>query len=361
MTSDEEGDAFQFTSDWRGFAPIAFSNLLLCFVTLGLYLFWARARERRFLWSNTRFIDDRLEWTGTGLELMIGYVMAIILLGVPLAVLQFGMQALALRGELGWVATIGSSLYLLILYLVGVAIFRALRYRLSRTFWHGIRGGSDAQGFAFGVGYLWRTLVGSFAAGLLIPWSMTSLWNARWNQMSFGPLRFEADARAGPIMGRFLLFYLTPILALIAIGVLFFFTASSDIGRATLSPDRIQLYAAVVAIAAYLLFFVVLGIIALVFYAAYFREAVGHLSLGELDFAFTASSWDWFKLVVGNLLLITVTLGIGYIFIGYRNWTFFIRHIRAYGSIHLDDLTQSTTREPGQGEGLLDAFDIGAF
>ena len=46
------------------------------------------------------------------------------------------------------------------------------------------------------------------------------------------------------------------------------------------------------------------GAIALAFYAKYFREAVGNLSLTTVKFEFTASTMDWFKLIVGNILLI---------------------------------------------------------
>lgn len=360
MAATEDSGAFEFNSNWREFAPIAFTNLLLCIVTLGIYLFWARTRERRFLWSNTRFIDDTLEWTGTGLELLIGYVFAIILFGLPLAGIQFGLQALALRGYGAAAAGIGLGLYLFLLYIAGVAIFRALRYRLSRTFWRGIRGGSDAQGFAFGFSYLWRTLVGSLVLGLLIPWSMTTIWNERWNQMSFGPMRFQADAQYGKIFVRFLLFYLAPIVAIIA-AVVVFATFAGTAALNQTSPQQVPATFIVGAVIAYLLFFVVLGMVALIYYSAYFREAIGQLTLGDLEFEFTASTWDWFKLTIGNLALITFTLGIGYLFIGYRNWTFFVRHMQAYGVVNVEDLTQSTTREPGQGEGLLDAFDVGAF
>src|SRR4051812_23245560 len=93
--------AFEFDGNWREFAPIAFTNLLLTVVTLGVYTFWARTRERRYLWSRTRFIDDRLEWTGTGLELFIGYVMAFFLFILPLGLIQFAIQALAIRGQDG--------------------------------------------------------------------------------------------------------------------------------------------------------------------------------------------------------------------------------------------------------------------
>jgi len=359
VTEEGQGSAFEFTGNWRDFAPIAFTNLLLCIVTLGIYNFWARTRERQYLWSHTRFIDDRLEWTGKGIELFIGYLFAIALFGVPIAALNFGIQALALRGHAGAAGLLALLAYLSILYLTGVAIFRALRYRLSRTFWHGIRGGSDEQGFGFALSYLWRTLAGSLVLGLLIPWSMVSIWNERWGKMSFGPLRFECDASHQPIFGRFLLFYLLPVILFI-IGAVSLTLGLAN-GTAAATPSSIGVAAVLVFFVAYVLFFVGLGIVALLYYSAYFREVVSHLSLGDLEFAFTARSKDWFKLVIGNLALTVLTLGVGIIFIGYRNWSFFARHMEAYGEVKLDEMTQSTTREPGQGEGLLDAFDIGAF
>lgn len=364
MTSEAEHaqDAFEFHGDWRGFAPIAFTNLLLSIVTLGIYLFWARTRERRYLWSNTRFIDARLEWTGTGLELLIGYVLAVLLFGTPLAILQFGLQALLLRGYGALVAVIALTLYLFLLMLAGVAIFRALRYRLSRTYWHGIRGGSDAQGLRYGAAYLGRTLLGSLTFGLMVPWSMVTLWNKRWNAMSFGPLVFDSRARHEPIFARFMLFYLAPVLLTllgIIVGIATAVAAHGAFKPGT--PQQIQSFAIAIAVILYILFFVVLGLIALVYYSAFFREAIGHLSLGGLEFEFTARTRDWLMLAIGNFALVIGTLGVGYIFLNYRNWRFFIGHMRAYGEVDLDTLTQSATRAPGQGEGLLDAFDVGAF
>jgi uncharacterized membrane protein YjgN (DUF898 family) len=353
--------AFGFTGTWREYAPIAFTNLLLTIVTLGLYSFWARTRTRTYLWSRTRFIDDRLEWTGTGTELFVGYLLAFVFFLLPFGAIQLALQGVALRGHPGAATLMGGIGYLLILYLIGVARFRALRYRLSRTFWHGIRGGSDTQGLAYGWQYLWRTIVGWLPLWLLVPWSMTSLWNRRWDEMSFGPLHFAADARARPIFPRFLLFYAFPFILALAAGLGGLALAGSG---AVLQPAESGGAIAAIIIFAVLLyfgFFVVLGIIALGYYAAFFREGVGALSLGRLTFGFTATTGAWVKLFVGNLALTYFTLGIGYIFVPYRNWAFFIRHLEAYGDLDLDSLTQSATREPGQGEGLLDAFDIGAF
>jgi len=354
MTDDQAGSAFRFNGSWREFAPIAFTNLLLTIVTLGIYRFWATTRERRYLWSRTDFIDDPLEWTGTGLELFIGFMMVVALLFVPLLVIQFLVQALAMRGEFGLAALATILAYAALLYLYGLARYRALRYRLSRTFWRGIRGGSDDGGWGYALTALWKMAVGAFVFGFFIPWSMTSLWNDRWGRLSFGNQDFAATAGWRPIIGRFLLFYLLPIAGCVGGLVLF-----ADSVRGTDVPPSPATFAAAMmgAVTVYFL----LGIVAIVYYAAFLREAIGALTLNRLRFAFTARTMDWIWLILGHIGLVVVTLGIGLIFIGYRNWSFFIRHMDASGEIDLAGLAQSTTRAPGQGEGLLDAFDVGAL
>ena len=356
MTGDDpEQSAFDFSGSWKEFAPIALTNLLLTIVTLGIYRFWAKTRERRYLWSHTRFIDDRLEWTGTGKELFIGFIMAAVLILFPLVLLRFAIEALAMRGYIAVVGVMTPAIYLFLIYIFGVARFRALRYRLSRTYWHGIRGGSDDQGWSYGWSTVWKTIVGGIALGLLVPWSMCELWNERWNKMSFGPHPFTAGAASRPLMGRFLLFYLLPVagcVAAIGAGVV------AAVGESNPQLTAVTvIFAALGAIAAYLAF----GVIALAYYAKFFREAVGNLTLTRIDFAFTARTVDWFMLFLGDLVLLIVTLGVAYAWLGYRHWKFFITHLEASGEVDLALLTQSETPEPKQGEGLLDAFDVGAF
>ena len=353
MADADEGSAFRFNGTWREFAPIAFTNLLLIIVTLGIYRFWARTRERRYLWSRTDFIRDPLEWAGPGLELFIGFVIVVALLFVPLIVIQFVLQGLLVRGHTGGAILLAVLAYAAVIYLYGLARYRSLRYRLSRTVWHGIRGGSDDQGWSYALTSLWKTAVGAFIFGFFIPWSMTSLWNDRWSRLSFGSHAFTANASWRPIIGRFLLFYLLPIVGCVggiaAIG-------GSVAGGGAPSPATIIM----LILGAFAVYFA-MGIIAIVYYAAFLREAIGALVLNKIGFTFTARTVDWIKLILGHIGLVIVTLGVGLVFIGYRNWAFFIRHLEATGEVELAGLTQSTTAEPRQGEGLLDALDVGAF
>ena len=110
-----------------------------------------------------------------------------------------------------------------------------------------------------------------------------------------------------------------------------------------------------------LFFYFGLGLIAVAFFAKFYREVVGATRWRDLNFTFTASTLDWVKLLVVDALLVVFTFGIGLVFLSYRHWKFFMTHLEASGEILLDELTQSETRTAKHGEGLLDAFDMGAI
>lgn len=352
--------AFRFHGNWQDFARIAFPNLLLTIVTLGIYRFWATKRERDYLWAQTEFIDERLEWTGTGLELFIGFLLVFFLILLPFGLIQFISQAAIFQGNEIAAIAIQIALFLLIFYLSGVAFYRALRYRLSRTYWRGIRGGSNDPGFQYGLSYIWKTLAGALPLFLMYPWASMSLWNERWSKMSFGPYDFHSDGDWTKLMKRYMLFYLVPFLLIVfGAGIGIYVAANGD------GPDNFGIGGGLLigafVIVLLLGLYIFLPVAALLYYSKFYRIAVNNLRLGELEFEFTARSADWILFWLANMAIIFCTLGIGYIFLPYRNWTFFVRHMEAYGKVDLDAMTQSSTTRAGHGEGLLDAFDVGAI
>ncbi len=398
---NEDETAIAFEGNWREFAPIALTNTALTFVTLGIYRFWATTRERQYLWGQTRFIDDNLEWSGRGIELFFGFIIALTLFGIPFLIFQFVVQGLLMQKHAGLAGLLIFAIYIFWFWLAGFAVFRGLRYRLSRTYWHGIHGGTDRNGIAYGWSFLWRNVVAYICAAVLFPWSMTQLWKERWEAMSFGPHTFVSHPEWSKLMPRYLIAYFTPfalIVVLLIIGA-----AAIGTSLATASDTGPSIAFGVILV---LIFYAVMPLVALIYYSAYMREVVSTLEVSTIQFEFTAKTRDWIILMLGNIgiyvaagavaaipivsfglisyfgdsfrtgaspflshpaayigLLVAFAIPFGVIapFIRYRSWSFYVRHLEAGGEIDLAALTQSETRELRQGEGLLDAFDMGAM
>jgi uncharacterized membrane protein YjgN (DUF898 family) len=348
--------AIRFTGNWREYLPIAATNALLIICTLGIYRFWAAARQRRYLWSRTHVIDDTLEWTGTGKEMFLGFMIVVAVLAPFFLFIQFLFPALIARGKEQAAFGLIFLFEIAILYLAGFARFRALRYRLSRSYWHGIRGGSNNPGWNYGGEYLGRYALAFMTMFIVFPWAATRLWNSRWNAMSFGPLEFRANLTAEGLKRRWALIYLAPL------GLLLLGAAAGAMAIAGLNGTRgTSIGLGAIFIGLIVVFYLAIPLATLHWYAKYYRNAAAATSLGDLEFGFEASTWDWLKLFLGNIGLAIVTLGLGLTYWGYRNWAFMIRHARLYGSIDVSALTQSTTHAPREAEGFADAFDVGAI
>jgi uncharacterized membrane protein YjgN (DUF898 family) len=350
-----ERRAIEFTGNWREYLPIAATNALLIICTLGIYRFWAAARQRRYLWSRTHMIDDCLEWTGTGKEMFFGFLIVIAVLAPFFLFIQFLFPALMARGKLDAAGGVMFLFYIALLYLGGFARFRALRYRLSRSWWHGIRGGSDDPGWNYGGEYLGRYALVFMTLFIMFPWAATRLWNSRWNAMSFGQLEFRASLTAEELKWQWALIYLAPIAAALFGAMIYF-------GLAGLAGGIGQVAGlGVVALAVVLTFYIGIPLLTLHWFACFYRKAAKATKLGDLEFEFDATTVQWLGLFLGNLALAIVTLGFGLTYWGYRNWAFMVRHMHIYGSIDVADLAQSKTHAPIEAEGWADAFDVGAI
>lgn len=342
--SPDTGSAIRFTGRWQDYAAIAAVNLLLTIVTLGIYRFWAIARTRRYLWSNTQVIDDELEWTGTGGEMFVGFLIVMgILIGSVAAILGIAYVV----GQ--WFMILGLlAFYIFILWAVNFAQFRALRYRLSRTYWRGIRGGSDESG----VGYGWMALGRFIAVGLtfsiMMPWALVENWNDRINNMSFGPHRMQSGVDTEGLFVRWF-----GIIGAYFVGAVVW-VAIDGLG----APDASAGPRFGVGI---ILFFAIIGVALTAFWALFFRKVAEGFELGGLTARLDASTLDWIKFYARIVGLTVITLGLGALMWRYWRWEYVIDRLELFGEIDLDELTQSDTIAPRDAEGFAEAFDIGAF
>lgn len=151
-----------FQGDTVGIAGLGLVNGVLKVLTLGLYSFWAKTEVRRRIWGATRLNGEPLKYTGTGKELLLGFLIVFAVVALPVLLIGVAV-ALISAGDQRAIALFQGTLYLVFFLLVGNAIYRAQRYRLSRSEWRGIRGALAGSPGRYGWTYFW-TLAGPFAA-----------------------------------------------------------------------------------------------------------------------------------------------------------------------------------------------------
>lgn len=183
-----------FANNRGGFRRLVMRGAMLEFVTVGFYRFWLATDIRRHLWSHTSIDGDVAEYTGTGKELLIGFLFAIAILA-PVYLLYFiaGLEAERLQ------AFASFPLALFFYLFMQFAIYRARRYRLTRTVWRGVRFAMVGSGW----NYAWRAMLWSLLTlltlGLALPWRQAALERFKMRHTSYGELKGRFDGKGSDL------------------------------------------------------------------------------------------------------------------------------------------------------------------
>ena len=200
-----------FTGVRRDFRRLIVRGAMLELVTLGFYRFWLATDMRRHFWSHTSVEGDAPEYTGTAMELLIGFLIALAIL-VPLNLAYF---FLALEVEL-WKAFASIPLLIFVFLFYQFARYRARRYRLSRTIWRGVRFWMKGSGWS----YAWRvglwTLLAIITLGLALPWYQAALERFKMGNSFYGDLPGRFDGTGGGLFKKVWWLWLATVLMIAA-------------------------------------------------------------------------------------------------------------------------------------------------
>jgi len=188
---------------------------LLMVPTLGLYRFWVTTMKRQFYWHHTSIDGDALEYTGTPVQLLIGFLIALAVF-LPLYIAFFYLST-----QVGTVVVVGYGVVAaLFWFLFGYASYRGRDFRLSRTLWRGIRFDQKGNAWAYATRqFLWSLLV-VVTAGLAYPFMSADLWRYRYTNTWYGDRQFSFTGSWRTIAGPFYRAYATvAILVGAALGV----------------------------------------------------------------------------------------------------------------------------------------------
>jgi uncharacterized membrane protein YjgN (DUF898 family) len=189
--------AVRFLGNEGAYWRLRIKGAALVVVTLGIYRFWLATDVRRFLWSNTEISGDTLEYNGLATELLIGFLFAIAIL-VPLYMV-FALVAL----ELDMVAVTPALIGFALLLLLGeYALYRARRYRLTRTVFRGLRFDQHGSPWRYALYALvcWGIVI--VTLGLAYPWTSAFIERFKMRNTSYGDLHGRFAGRGLALFWR---------------------------------------------------------------------------------------------------------------------------------------------------------------
>ena len=102
-----------FNGQGKTYFGIVIINWLLTIITLGIYYPWAKAKNLQYIYGATALNNDRFAFHGTGREMFIGFIKAVVIVGILYGIFplfQF-LEMPILGGVIFYFAVIGRSLY----------------------------------------------------------------------------------------------------------------------------------------------------------------------------------------------------------------------------------------------------------
>ncbi len=370
----------QFTGSGSEYFRIWIVNILLTVVTLYIYSAWAKVRTRRYFYGNTVLDGSAFEYHATGKQLLPGRLIGLVLI----LMIAFGESlsiAVALAG------------YGLIAVLAPWALCRSRQFNARMSSYRNIRFGFSGKAWKFYeyimlMPFIPMLFIGTIAVALfysrvitqgqaffflpvavftlyaMAPWILGKLARYSLNNSLYGTAQFSTGITAG----RYASVYYKAIA--FSIG-LFILLGGIIIGAATLFAETVNIDPEALtnpdSLAAYgllgSLYLVLIPVSTLI--KAYIACRVRNYQLNNttLDRKFNLNSnvttiklWG---LELTNLLLIVLTLGLGYPWAAIRKARFMANHTQVTTSHNADQFVADQGYQVSAvGDEIGDAFDM---
>ena len=298
------------------FAGIFFKNLLLTIFTLGIYYPWAKVELLQYHYKNSELNEKNFQLHAKPKEIFIGFIkiyVFLILFYIIIAIAGYTNNTILLLSAIG-------LFYLLLLFLIPVAIHSTIRYRTAKSSWKGIFFkylGSRSELF-------WLYLKGIFLTILTLGiygfWFSVDMRKYIFSHLRFGDLSFDFHGKGKT------LFWIT--------------------------------------IKFCILFFLTLGIYSFWYYRDLYRFYAQNTTVTQngktQHLKFNMKAVDLFELMFINGLLFVFTLGIATPWIIIRTFKFFFRFTEVDGYIDTNKIQQVKYDDfdDATGDSFMDFLDF---
>lgn len=307
---------FNYFGNGTEYALIYFKNLILTFITFGLYYPWAKVEKLNYQYQSTELEGSRFAFHATGREVFRGfikiYLMIIVLYAFLLYALQTENQTMTIVGILVF--------YLFFILIIPLAIHGAMRYRSSRSSWKGIHFKYTGNRKEFFLLYLKGLFLTIITIGIYGAWFQVDMRKYIMSHFKFGNLKFDFKGDGGTLFWINLKFIL--------------------------------------------LVYITLGIYTFWYYKNLYKFYTENTTITQDDktvnFKLNVQTGDIFALVVVNFLLIIFTLGLATPWVIVRTIRFIFRFIEIEGDLDVNAIEQANIDDyrDAAGDDFLDFLDF---
>lgn len=338
--ADSGTRALEWVEPAESFWLISIRNLGLTLASFGVYHFWGRAQARRQVVNSIRLGGKPLDYSGTGLEGFISFVIgAVVAVSVVAAfLLMFASLGEAGSGAMQEFRWRRLTISIPLLFLLGSVIYRKRQHLLRRTWWQGERFDLSGQAWGYAWQHFWSAFLVPLTLGWAAPWRAHRLERRKIDEMHHGGRTFHAEAGISSLYRAFavlwfgggVMYLLTMVLIGLAIGPQIL-EALQGLTLAPLNDADVLKRGAVVLI---------LGLTPVLILATYYRAVwIEHLlssiRFGEARFRAELPKLPFVSLMLSNLALKVLSLGVLTPVVDARLARFLIAHCTIDGKLPL--------------------------
>lgn len=315
---------FQFSGEGGEFFRIWIVNLFLTIVTLGIYSAWAKVRTASYFYGNTHLDGSSFRYLAKPMTILKGRAIALAVVLVYVLVSELypalaGLFSIAFLVALPWLIT------------------RSLRFNAINSAYRNVRFNfTGSYGEAASAFILWP-MAAAITFGILFPLALKKQHEFVVDRHQYGTADFNLDCSTGD--------FFKAVFAAVGIGVLFIITGSllSFLGDWT--------------------GFITIGLGYLAAFAFYraqlFNVVYGGTRIGPHRLQASMPPGGFMALVLGNALLVVLTLGLAYPLARIRTARFKAAHLSTVIAGSLDHFVAGESEKVGAlGEQLGEMMDL---
>lgn len=349
------------------------SNVFLSVVTLMIYRFWAITNVRLALWPRMRFNGSPFEYTGTGLEIFIGFLKVFFLILLPYSFFaEWALDTVVVKWALFGTSSLNLielvrlilGVYIPLICFYSIGSYLAFRYRVNRTQWRGIRGSVNGSAIRYAGKAIIAYTCTALSLGLAKPWADINLLGYKLQNASFGQRALGFRVSTNGLWKPYLTFWFSiPAYVIVTFALAYILddnliTQTQHVNGNSISVKYSAKSQDPLVVILSMLLILVPFLLYMSYRARFWQNIASNTQFGAAKPVFNAEAPEFFKLVLVNYLITILSLGLLLPLTWLRKGEFMARHLVIVGELAEERLVQAEFDEQSTGEGLLGDFDI---